>query len=168
MSMKKIAVLCLILCVVGAFAIAQERQMRKIEVPKDIVQIKLKADLVVDWVWAEQCPCFAALAPTNTIFVDGSMGVVVTNMGPAEVTAKLTVKYFDKDIGAWQNWTKTFLFPKNKKLWVDVRFGEFLIRRSSGITAKIEPVKVKYAVEDPNMSNNVKTYRKCMSKALVK
>jgi hypothetical protein len=129
-----------------------------------VTQLKVKTDLMIDNIYAKNCPCSSPLSSLNAMLYN-ELWVTIGNwpcLGSGatnNVTGQLKVTYFDVSTNSIVNRTMPFSMNKNSRKAIKVHGGPILMRASSGITASI--VRIDGRVVDCNPANNTKRLKKC-------
>ncbi len=130
-----------------------------------LVPLKVKTDLVIENIYARECPCSAPLSSLNAMLFN-ELWVTIGNWpcsgsgATNNVSGQLKVTYFDESTNRIVNRTMTFSMNRNSRKAIKVQSGPILMKASNGITASI--VSINGNVVDCNPANNTKTVRECL------
>jgi len=133
---------------------------QKYEIKKVDPQILyLQTDLKVTYIATGNCWCEQKLEEVNAMLIS-AIEVGVFNDGKFDVDAELEVKYYDLRLSKWISKKITIApFKGGAGKILTVVTTQKLIRKSSGITAKIKITSTK--VKDKNNLNNIMISKAC-------
>ncbi len=129
-----------------------------------LVPLKVKTDLVIENIYARECPCSSPLSSLNAMLYN-ELWVTIGNWpcsgsgATNNVSGQLKVTYFDVSTNRVVNRTMSFSMNRNSRKAIKVQGGPILMKASTGITASI--VRINGNVIDCNTANNTKKVRKC-------